>query len=181
MYCMLTTEGRFRKNDQQNLQILVNKWKEDSPKDKFFYQPVPEIPVDINTDYHGFLFVHQTEFQSRLLIKYGQEIILMDSTYNTMQYEMPLHLICFLTNVGYKVVGAFVIGKESRLNIKEGFAVLKKWNPGWSPNYFMCDNDGREIGAIENLFEDCTVALCDFRREQAWERWLREKKHHLSD
>ncbi|XP_071151645.1 calcium-responsive transcription factor-like [Mytilus edulis] len=32
--------SRFCKNDQQNLQILVNKWKEDSPKDKFFYQPV---------------------------------------------------------------------------------------------------------------------------------------------
>lgn len=66
---------------------------------------------------------------------------------------MPLYLICVLTNVGYKAAGAFVIGKESRHNIKEGLAVLKTWNPGWNPPYFMCDNDGREIGAIESLFE----------------------------
>lgn len=100
-----------------------------------------------------FLFVFQTSFQQRLLMKYGQEIVLLDSTYKTTKYELPLFLLCVLTNVGYHVVASFVIGKETRSNIKEGLSIIKKWNPGWNPSFFMCDCDTREIGALETVFK----------------------------
>ncbi|CAC5426413.1 unnamed protein product [Mytilus coruscus] len=100
-----------------------------------------------------FLFVFQTSFQQRLLMKYGQEIVLLDSTYKTTKYKLPLFLLCVLTNEGYHVVASFVIGKETRSNIEEGLSIIKKWNPGWNPSFFMCDCDTREIGALETVFK----------------------------
>ena len=44
----------------------------------------------------------------------------------------------------------------------------------------MTDHSDAEIAALESSFPATTVYLCDFHREQAWERWVREKKHALS-
>ena len=41
----------------------------------------------------------------------------------------------------------------------------------WHPRFFMTDFSEREISAIEEVFPDCKVFLCDFHREQAWTRW----------
>ena len=43
----------------------------------------------------------------------------------------------------------------------------------------MNDYSEPEIGALEASFP-VTVYLCDFHREQAWERWVHDKKHGLS-
>lgn len=60
---------------------------------------------------------------------------------------------------------------ETVCSIKEALEVVREWNPDWSPHLFMTDNCSQEIQAIENLFLECKVLLCDFHREQAWERW----------
>lgn len=44
----------------------------------------------------------------------------------------------------------------------------------------MTDYSEAEIGALEQSFPGTTLYLCDFHREQAWERWVRDKKHDLS-
>ena len=44
----------------------------------------------------------------------------------------------------------------------------------------MSDYSDAELGAIEQAFPHCKVYLCDFHREQAWERWVRDRKHGLS-
>ena len=59
--------------------------------------------------------------------------------------------------------------------------MLKSWNPDWKPPYFMTDYCDAEIAAIESTFTECKVFLCDFHREQAWERWIKERKHGLSN
>jgi hypothetical protein len=38
---------------------------------------------------------------------------------------------------------------EEKESIREALAILKSWNPAWSPNYFMIDYSTAEIGAIE--------------------------------
>ena len=45
---------------------------------------------------------------------------------------------------------------------------------------FMTDFSEAEISALELCFPDSTVYLCDFHREQAWERWVHDKSHNLS-
>ena len=57
---------------------------------------------------------------------------------------------------------------------------LKAWNPDWKPAYFMTDYSEAEICALEKSFPCSTVYLCDFHREQAWERWVKDKNHGLN-
>ena len=40
----------------------------------------------------------------------------------------------------------------------------------------MTDYSDAEIHAIGSVFPECKVYLCDFHREQAWERWVKDKK-----
>ena len=37
-----------------------------------------------------------------------------------------------------------------------------------------------EIAAIENVFPGIQTYLCEFHREQCWERWVRDQKHEVS-
>lgn len=45
----------------------------------------------------------------------------------------------------------------------------------------MTDFCEREICAIEQIFPETFVYLCDFHREQSWNRWLSKKDNGLSD
>ena len=44
----------------------------------------------------------------------------------------------------------------------------------------MTDYSEAELVALEEVFPTTTVYLCDFHREQAWERWVKDHKHGLS-
>ena len=44
----------------------------------------------------------------------------------------------------------------------------------------MTDYSEAEIGAIKSVFLMCQTYLCDFHREQSWERRTKERKHGLS-
>ena len=102
-------------------------------------------------------------------MRYGNSIVLLDVTYKTMKYEMPLFFISVRTNVGYGIMADFVVQEEMIEQILEALRVVQSWNPDWKPPYFMTDYSDTEIGAIESTFADCKVFLCDFHREQAWE------------
>ena len=69
---------------------------------------------------------------------------------------------------------------ESAECIQEAISVLQQWNPDWSPEFFMSHFCETEIQALESSFPDSFVYLCDFQREQAWERWVRDKHHNLT-
>ena len=74
----------------------------------------------------------------------------------------------------------FIVQSESSEYIKQALQILKTWNTNCHPKFFMTDYSEAEIGALETSFPGTTVYLCDFHREQAWERWVRDKKHSLS-
>ena len=60
-----------------------------------------------------FLYVHQEVWQQRIMHIYGNNLFLMDATYTTMKYIVPLFFIAIKINVGYAVVADFVIQNES--------------------------------------------------------------------
>ncbi len=74
----------------------------------------------------------------------------------------------------------FIIQSETTKHILEALTILKAWNPTWHPQYFMCDYSEAELIALETAFSGVTVYLCDFHREQAWTRWVKDHKHGLS-
>ena len=126
------------------------------------------------------MFVHQEEWQRRLLLRYGSDLVLMDATYKTTKYAIPLFFVCVHTNVGYKVVAEFLCQNEDNECIAEALHIIKSWNPTWKPKYFMVDYSMAEINAIESEFPDVAVYICDFHREQAWQRWVKAGKNGLT-
>ena len=100
-------------------------------------------PAVYNCDRTMFSFVY---------CSYGNDLCLLDATYKTSRYALPLFFLCVKTNVNYTVVGAFVVQTESRIAISEALGILTKWNPLWKPKYFMVDFFEPEIQALENTF-----------------------------
>lgn len=108
------------------------------------------------------LFVHQTVHQQRLLEKYGNSICLLDATYKTTRYALPLFFLATKTNVDYQIVASFCIQEETTVAIKEALGIVSKWNPLWQPTCFMVDNCEEEIKSISQLFQrkspfDCFI------------------------
>lgn len=126
------------------------------------------------------LWIHQENWQKDLLVKYGNTMTLIDATYKTTRYDLALFFLCVRTNVNYTVVAEFIIQSESAEQIAEALSIIKDWNPKWSPPFFMSDYSEAEQLAINTVFPHCTVYLCDFHREQAWERWVKNHNHGLN-
>ena len=86
---------------------------------------------------------------------------------------------CVHTNVGYKVAGEFICENEDAESIAEALQIIKSWNVGWSPSFFMVDFSTAVINAIENEFPTARVHVCNFHRNQAWNRWVRSGRSGL--
>lgn len=173
--------------DQENALRKIEQWSSLSPSSRYFFRPYKETKTEDHLDSpdleESLLWVHQEPWQQDLMIKYGNVISLMDATYKTTRYnyDLPLFFVSVRTNSGYCVVAEFIAQSESVEHINEALETLKLWNPKWAPKFFMTDFSEAEIGALESSFPGTVVYLCDFHREQAWERWVKERKHELSD
>ncbi|XP_071820563.1 uncharacterized protein [Apostichopus japonicus] len=170
------------KYDQENLLGSIEEWRQESPEHRFHFAPVLEDKIAdeaSSAQRSGSLLVFQSQWQRHLLSRYGGELCLLDAMYRTTKYAVPLFFICVKTNTDYAVVAVFASQFEDSNTIVTALNIIREWNPGWSPSYFMVDNCEAEINALENTFPDCKVILCDFHREQAWIRWLRASKHGL--
>ena len=98
------------------------------------------------------LFVYQSKWQIDVIKRYGNEMILLDATYKTTRYGLPLFFMIVKTNVDYQIVASFVIENETYEAITEAVAVIKSWNPKIDPKYGMTDHCHEKIRALENNF-----------------------------
>ena len=175
---------QLSKLDQENLNLKIQKWKKASPNSSFYFRPYTESTNDSDTEQNEFdntlIYVHQESWQQELMVKYGNTIYLMDATYKTTKYELALFFVAVKTNVGYTAIADYVLQSETAEQISEALHILSSWNPLWQPPHFMVDYSEAEIEAIQRTFPACKIYLCDFHREQAWERWVKDKKHGLS-
>ena len=225
---------KLAKFDQDNMLLLVNKWKSEKPDDKFYFRGYGEVnkkmgdngknkelldvamlefmdmdvgdfvksllkSVGVNADEDDedddtnddvkpskmstserLLFVHQSKEQKALMERYGNHLSLLDATWKTTKYVLPLFFLAVKTNTIYQLIGEFVIQDETGPSILEALSILKKWNPDWSPNVVIVDNCNQEINAFKQLFPDAVILLCKFHREQSWNRWLNASKNGLT-
>ena len=184
--------------DEENLQKKVAEWKEADPSAEFFLRlrTVAESKCKDSTlqtatdrgftsesddEYddvgettsNQFLFIHQSAAQIRLLSKYG-DIALLDATYKTTKYSLPLLLLVVRTNVGYMTVAEFICEVETASAISEAMGIILQWNPDWSASYWMVDYSEAEYQALKSTFPQARIYQCAFHREQAWVRWVRD-------
>jgi len=85
------------KFDQHNLKLKINQWEKEKPTSKFHFRPFEEKEnssspggEEQQIGSQGLLYVHQEQWQQQLLNRYGNTIVLMDATYKTTKYELPL-------------------------------------------------------------------------------------------
>ena len=195
------------KFDQHNLAMKITEWKVTYPDSHHFFRPYVssqknqdhvrvESELDETMDVYDseddglkksagefeqtLMWVHQTKWQQDILSKYGNTMTLIDATYKTTLYDLALFFITVRTNAGYMVAAEFIIQTETSEQIKEALSILKSWNPKWSPSFFMSDYSEAEILGVESVFPQTQVYLCDFHREQSWERWIKDSKHGLA-
>ena len=98
-----------------------------SPTDRAYYPTTTDIRNHMYkakvalqlSKFETLLWVHQQQWQRELLTRYGNHISLIDATYRTMKYELPLFFVCVRTNVGYSVVAQFIVQSESAECIAE--------------------------------------------------------------
>ncbi|XP_049815893.1 uncharacterized protein LOC126262984 isoform X2 [Schistocerca nitens] len=162
--------------DQDALQMKVSEWKKELSGGNIHFRPCAEVDGEVQP----LLFCYQTAWQVELLRKYGT-VCLLDATYKTTKYDIPLFFITVKTNVCYLVVGFFYVQVEDTQSICEALNIFKEWNVDMSPGYWVTDFSESEINAIQAVFPCSKVYLCSFHREQAWNRWLREHVKEQED
>ena len=59
--------------------------------------------VNTNTTNGKLLFVYQSPNMQRLYRRYGSSLIMLDATYRTTKYALPLFFMVVKTNVNYQV------------------------------------------------------------------------------
>lgn len=168
-------ELRHCTDDQENLSEKIKEWKEMYPEDNIFFRPYKHLANSETKE--NFLFIFQSKQQQYLLKRYGSDICLLDATYKTMKYALPCFLLCVKTNVHYHPVAVFITLDEISSSISEALQIVKDWNPGFNPKYFLRDFSEAEINGIEKVFPHALTYICDFHREQAWIRWLSLKNN----
>ena len=153
--CMAKKALGLSKFDQENLKLKINEWKKTKSDSWFYFRPYqvaenPEVdsldccdsanvPVNIEKCLpleKPILYVHQDLWQKNLLLRYGNLLTLMDATYKTTKYSVPLFFLCVKTNVSYTVVGEFIVQSEDCENIFEALSVISSWSPDWKPQFF---------------------------------------------
>ena len=87
---------KYCKDDQESLRRKTEEWQAKSPSTKFYFRPhskQSEEDDENNSEedppQQNFLFIHQEEWQQRLLQRYGSELVFMDATYKTTKYPSP--------------------------------------------------------------------------------------------
>ena len=63
---------------------------------------------------------------SRLLKKYGNEMCLLDATYKTTRYALPLFFLVVKTNADYRVGAVFLIKGKTTENIMAALVRIKR-------------------------------------------------------
>ncbi|XP_048587483.1 uncharacterized protein LOC125570216 [Nematostella vectensis] len=115
-----TVKQMLSKVEQENLEDKIKGRKEENPEDLLFFRPCSLSPTEAvfgntsDTDSNieaniteKLLFAHQTAWQRHLMGRYGNEIMLLDATYKTMRFDLPLFFLVVTTKVNYTVVGSF--------------------------------------------------------------------------
>ena len=67
------------------------------------------------------MFVYQSSEMQRLYRRYAPTLFLLDATYRTMKYSLPLYFLVVQTNVNYQVAAVIVCQKETMERITGSF------------------------------------------------------------
>ena len=88
-----------------------------------------------------------------LMARYAGELLMIDATYKTMKYALPLFFLVVPTNVDFQIIAVFITKEEKMETIAEALRIVKSWNPDLHIKNAMSDYSLSEIGALEQIWE----------------------------
>ncbi|XP_072315590.1 uncharacterized protein [Eucyclogobius newberryi] len=165
-------------HDQQHLESFCQDLQKNAPDDAVFFRP---SSVGSDADGDKVLFIYQASWMKSLLLKYGQQMCLMDATYRTSREALPLFFLCVRTNVSYCVAAVFITQDEDVESITEALRIIKENNKEWKPVHIMVHHSPAEIRALQACFPETKVLICDVHREKAWTEWVSKKEHGVTE
>ena len=142
--------------DQECLLYKIEEWEK---VDKFFPYFTELKQMEKGNEPNSFHFVCQSKWQKCLLQRYGTELLLLDATYETTRYSLPLFFLTVKTNVDYQIVATFVTENETTQSITEALAIIKSSNPEVCQKYGMTYYCNEETDAAESVFSDLFFCL----------------------
>ena len=71
------------------------------------------------------MFVYQLDEMQRLYRRHAPTLVLLDATYRTTEYSLPLYFLVVQTNVNYQVAAVIVCQKEATEMITEALRQIK--------------------------------------------------------
>ena len=85
--------------------------------------------------------------------RYGQGIALLDATYKTYKYSLPLFFVSVKTNNGYKVVATFIVEHETVAAISEALQFVRDSLPFLRPKFWIIDYSEPELISLQSIFK----------------------------
>ena len=96
------------------------------------------------------MFVYQSKEMKNMYERYGNHMILLDATYKTPNYALPLFFVVVQANVNFQVCCCIIVlQEESTEIITKPLKIFREWNPMVSPKYAFVDFGEREITSLE--------------------------------
>ena len=71
------------------------------------------------------LFVYQSEDMQILYQRCGKHLVLLDATYKTTKYSLPLYFLVVQTNVNYQVAAANVTQEQTTCMLSKALSITK--------------------------------------------------------
>jgi MULE transposase domain len=98
------------------------------------------------------IFFHQSQWQRHLLLVYGCHVTLIDCTYNTTVYDLPLLTVAVKTNCGFFIAATALLASESTDCVTTALDRIRDANPDWHPSAFVSDFSEAQLGAVKKVF-----------------------------
>ena len=78
------------------------------------------------------------------------------------------------------IVFLIIVEDEGSELLNKVLQIIKVWNLDISQKYGLVDfNTTGEILGLGKVFDGIEIILCDFHREQSWQRWVNKKSYDV--
>ncbi|KAL1454802.1 hypothetical protein WDU94_008939 [Cyamophila willieti] len=179
-----TKSSQCHSDDAKSVMYLTQKLLKDDPNLVLVYKPFggpceigPEGIDDLPNQNDLFMYGFQTEEQRKLMVQGCKNILVVDETHGTNQYDFQLlNMVIVDENRKGWPVGHFVSSESDENTLKFFFEAISTKCPDLEINCVITDDDPKLINAIEAGFgKKICHLLCKWHLSRTFRKQLREK------
>ena len=123
---LFRVEGDISKRKQIKFQIKdIDNDVDDTEDEDDELDDVDEEDEILVEEESKMMFCYQDKEMKRLYKRYGKNLVLLDATYKTSKYSVPLFFLVVQGNVNYQVAAVFVCQEESTEMITDALTKIK--------------------------------------------------------